>query len=43
MMDISNFSFETTITVIRFIYLKDIKKEINPEKVLGQVDYFEVL
>ena len=27
MMDISNFSFDTTITVIRFIYLKDIKKE----------------
>ena len=35
MMEISNFSYETTITVIRFIYLKDIKKEIKAEKVLG--------
>ena len=42
-MEISNFSFDTIITVVRFMYLKDIKKEIKVEKVLGQVDYFDVL
>ena len=43
LMEISNFSFDTIITLVRFIYLKDIKKEVKIEKLLGQVDYFDVL